>query len=96
MNTIWAEVTCLVPTAMADMLSEFLVKLSGNGVTIENRSVDTFSIDSIEETPEKLVTAYLLKDDSLDEKLAEINLRHGQWTRFPRIYRLISANFPYG
>ena len=72
MNVLWAEVSCEVPAAMVDRLSEFLVDLSGSGVTIENLSVDTFSLDTLEDTPVKTVTAYFPADQGLDGKVAQI------------------------
>jgi len=72
MNKLWAEVSCEVPAAMSDPLSEFLVHLSGCGVTVENRSVDTFSLDTLDDTPFKTVTAYFPAGENLDGPLAEI------------------------
>ena len=72
MSVLWAEVSCEVPDAMVDRLSEFLVDLSGSGVTIENLSVDTFSLDTLEDTPLKTVSAYFPADQDLDEKVAQI------------------------
>ena len=51
-ETVWAEVSCEVPVAMVDSLSEFLVELSGNGVSIENLSVDTFSVEDSRRFPD--------------------------------------------
>lgn len=80
MNTVWTEISCEVPSAMVDVVADFLVELSGNGVSIENRSVDTFSLDSIEDTPIKTVKAYLPTDDALEEHVGAIGaflLAHG-------------------
>ncbi|HEY6871987.1 MAG TPA: 50S ribosomal protein L11 methyltransferase [Geobacteraceae bacterium] len=71
-KTIWAEVSCEVPAAMVDQLSEFLVELSGGGVSIENLSVDTFSLDTLEDSPVKNVKAYFPADTGLEGKVAEI------------------------
>ncbi|HEX8960047.1 MAG TPA: 50S ribosomal protein L11 methyltransferase [Geobacteraceae bacterium] len=72
MKTIWAEVSCEVPAAMVDRLAEFLVELSGGGVSIENLSVDTFSLDTLEDSPVKSVKAYFPADPDLDGKVAQI------------------------
>ncbi|HEY6007803.1 MAG TPA: 50S ribosomal protein L11 methyltransferase [Geobacteraceae bacterium] len=72
MSTPWAEVTCTVPTAMVDDLAAFLVELSGCGVSIENLTVDTFSVETIEETPTKAVKAYLANNALLEANLARI------------------------
>lgn len=71
-NTIWAEVSCEVPATMVDSLSEFLVELSGGGVSIENLSVDTFSIETVEDSPTKNVKAYFPSDPELAGKVAQI------------------------
>ncbi|GFO67198.1 ribosomal protein L11 methyltransferase [Geomonas limicola] len=67
MHTDWAEIACEVPAEMVDILAEFLVELTGNGVGIENLHLDTFSLDSLEDTPVKTVKGYLPLDDSLEE-----------------------------
>lgn len=71
-NTLWAEVACEVPAAMIDRLSEFLVEFSGGGVSIENLSVDTFSLDTVEDSPVKTVKAYIPADADLEGKVAAI------------------------
>ena len=52
---------------MVDALADFLVELTGNGVGVENLHLDTFSLDSLEDTPTKTVKGYLPLDDSLEE-----------------------------
>ncbi|HEY6837997.1 MAG TPA: 50S ribosomal protein L11 methyltransferase, partial [Geobacteraceae bacterium] len=78
MTASWAEVACTVPTDMADDLADFLVELSGNGVSVENRAVDTFCLDTIEDTDTKTVKAYLVHDETLQEKLAAIDRYLGE------------------
>ncbi|RNC72238.1 MAG: 50S ribosomal protein L11 methyltransferase [Desulfuromonadales bacterium] len=72
MDKSWAEVVCDVPAEMVDLLADFLVELSGNGVSVDNRELDTFSLDGLEEPPVKTLRAYFTPDDSLDAKLAEL------------------------
>ncbi len=72
MSVLWAEVSCEVPAAVVDQLAEFLVALSESGVTIENLSVDTFSLDTLEESPVKTVKAYFPADQTLDDKVAQV------------------------
>jgi ribosomal protein L11 methyltransferase len=77
---VWTEISCEVPDAMVDFLTEFLVELSGNGVSIENLYLDTFSLDTVEDTPVKTVKAYFATDDALEGHLAAISafmLAHG-------------------
>lgn len=67
MQTDWAEIACEVPADMVDTMADFLVELTGNGVGIENLHLDTFSLDTLEDTPTKTVKGYLPLDDSLEE-----------------------------
>jgi len=67
MHTDWAEIACEVPAEMVDTLADFLVELTGNGVGMENLHLDTFSLDSLEDTPTKTVKGYLPLDDSLED-----------------------------
>ena len=67
MTTDWAEIACEVPAEMVDMLADFLVELTGNGVGVENLHLDTFSLDSLEDTPTKTVKGYFPLDDSLED-----------------------------
>jgi len=69
----WAEITCAVPAAMAEDVADFLLELTGNGVSIENRTVDTFTIDDLAEETVKSVKGYLPADDRLAEALARID-----------------------
>ena len=72
MNRHWAEVSCRIPTSMVDPVAEFLVELSGNGVSIDNLNLDTFSLDTLEEPPEKTVRAYFEPGAALDGQLARL------------------------
>jgi len=72
-DTKWAEITCAVPAAMAEELADFLLELTGNGVSIENRTVDTFNIDDLAVETVKSVKGYLQADDRLEENLARID-----------------------
>ena len=67
MQTDWAEIACEVPADMVDAMADFLVELTGNGVGIENLHLDTFSLDTLEDTPTKTVKGYLPLDGSLEE-----------------------------
>jgi ribosomal protein L11 methyltransferase len=52
---------------MVDTMADFLVQLTGKGVGIENLHLDTFSLDTLEDTPTKSVKGYLPLDGSLEE-----------------------------
>jgi ribosomal protein L11 methyltransferase len=69
----WAEITCEVPGELADELADFLLELTGNGVSIENRKVDTFNIKELAEEEIKSVKGYLPADDRLQEQLGRIS-----------------------
>jgi ribosomal protein L11 methyltransferase len=69
---IWAEIACKVPNTMVDRLTEFLVAYSKSGVSIENLSVDTFSLDTLEDSPIKSVKVYLPDDPDLAEIISAI------------------------
>lgn len=71
-DKVWAEVVCEVPSEMVDELAEFLVGLSGSGVSIENLFLDAFALDTLEETPVKTVKTYFTADACLNGKVAEV------------------------
>ena len=72
MQKEWIQLAYEVPDAMVDTIAEFLIELSSTGVGIDNRTLDTFSLDSLEETPTKMVTAYFQSDELLDERIRDI------------------------
>lgn len=69
----WAEISCIVPADMAEALADFLLEITGNGVSIENRRVDTFNVADIAEESVKTVKGYHPADDSLKEAVDSIN-----------------------
>lgn len=64
MKKQWLEVSCTVPSALVDTLAEFLIETSHSGVSIENLSVDTFSVETIEDPPFKTLKSYFPSDSS--------------------------------
>lgn len=70
----WAEISCIVPADMVEALADFLLELTGNGVSIENRRVDTFNVADIADESVKTVKGYYPADDSLKEAVARVNL----------------------
>ena len=68
-----AEVTCRAPAAAVDLLAAFLVELSGAGVCTENRQVDTFSVDGLDDGRDAAIRAYFPADDSLHLQLERIS-----------------------
>lgn len=96
MQTDWAEIACEVPAEMVDTLAEFLVELTGTGVGIENLHLDTFSLDTVEETASKCVKGYLPLDDSLEamrikieDFLAEVGPRFGGFVYTPPVIAVV-------
>ena len=73
MSTSWAEITCRAPSSEADLISDYLVTLSGTGVCTENRKVDTFSTDGLDDTEEVLIKAYFPEDDNLTLQVQQIS-----------------------
>lgn len=68
----WLEITCDVPETMADTFADFLLQLTGNGVSIENRKVDTFNIEDLINEPVKSVKCYLPEGGEVESALAAI------------------------
>lgn len=71
-DTNWTEITCTVPESMAESLADFLLELTGNGVSIENRKVDTFNVSDIAVEAVKSVKGYLPDHERLEEVLAQL------------------------
>ncbi|MBI5657276.1 MAG: 50S ribosomal protein L11 methyltransferase [Geobacter sp.] len=74
MSAAWAEVACRVPDALIDQVTDFLVELTGTGVCIDNRILDTFSLDTVTESSVNTVKAYLATGIDLERQLAEITV----------------------
>jgi ribosomal protein L11 methyltransferase len=68
----WAEVTCHAPPAAVDLLSTYLVELSGVGVCTGNREVDTFSLDGLDDGGEAVINSYFPDDDTLSLQVERI------------------------
>ena len=86
MTESWAEVACHAPAAAVDLLSSYLVDLSGVGVCTENREVDTFSIEGLDDGREATIRAYFPDDDTLPLQvkritayLAELTAANSGW-----------------
>ena len=93
----WAEVACQVPAELADQLSEQLIELSGNGVCIENQTVDTFSLENLQELPVLTVRAYFAVGPDLDYKvtaagalLLSICAGHDRFTPQPPTVKMVN------
>jgi ribosomal protein L11 methyltransferase len=72
MNTTYTEISCAVPAELADIVAEYLAKLSGNGVCVENLYVDVFSVREIQEPDTPVITSYFSSGDDTSAHLAAI------------------------
>jgi ribosomal protein L11 methyltransferase len=73
MTDTWFEISCRVPTELADIVAEYLTGLSGNGVCVENLNVDAFSHSEIPESTTTTVRSYFSKTEDSAGRLAEIS-----------------------
>ena len=62
MNNSWLEIACDVPEEYSDVVADFMTQLSGNGVCVDNLSVDAFSVNEIPESVRVVIKAYLPAD----------------------------------
>jgi ribosomal protein L11 methyltransferase len=76
MSDAWIEVAFQIPAELVDQLSEQLIELSGNGVCIDNQTVDTFSLDSVREQAVLTIRAYFATGPELEEKVATARALH--------------------
>jgi ribosomal protein L11 methyltransferase len=74
MKKTWAQVSYVLPEEMVDNFSEFLLEFSPDGVVTENLTLDTFSIESLEEPPTRTVTAFFEAGDKLAETMSQVAL----------------------
>lgn len=72
MSDAWLEIVCVVPAECADVIADFLTELSGNGVCMENRAVDAFSVREIHDEPLATIKAYLSAAVDPSEKMARL------------------------
>lgn len=98
MTDAWAEVAFQVPAGLADLLSEQLIELSGNGVCIDNQVVDTFSLDTVQELPVLTVRAYFAAGEELEGKIAAaaallsaVCADHGEGAPPPPILKMVNT-----
>ena len=72
MNEAWVEISCTVPSELADIVAQYLTSLSGTGVCIENSTVDAFSHSEIPESPTAQIKSYFSGSDDSAARLEEI------------------------
>ena len=83
MTESWLEIACDVPEEFSETVADFLTRLTGNGVCVDNLSVDAFSISEIPDSVRVVIKAYLpAENDSappmreLDSFMASLALRY--------------------
>ena len=93
----YAEVTCRAPAAAVELLSSFLVELSGAGVCTENREVDTFSVEGLDDGRDAAIRAYFPANETLPLQveriacyLAKLTAANPGWSFPPPEVTLIS------
>ena len=72
MGDTWLEISCDVPTDLADILAEYLTELSGTGVCMENLAVDAFSHSEISHSPVITLKAYFTSGVDIEARMTEI------------------------
>ncbi len=68
----WLEIACDVPEEHADVVAEFLTHLTGNGVCVDNLSVDAFSVNEIPASVRVAIKAYLPADADPAPQMLEL------------------------
>jgi ribosomal protein L11 methyltransferase len=98
MNETWVEISCHVPAELADIVAEYLTGLSGNGVSIENLSVDAFSLSEIQEPDSTTIRSYFSSDegctdrrDEIETFLIELSNRHPGFTPVSPVLSSVST-----
>lgn len=79
----WLEIACDVPEEHSDVVADYLTKLTGNGVCVDNLCVDAFSTSEIPDSVRVVIKAYMPADSDsatqmheLESFLAELSSRH--------------------
>ena len=72
MSDKWLEIACDIPVEYSDIFSTYLAELSGNGVCIENMTVDAFSDSEIVHSSVVSIKAYFNSADNINDRMADI------------------------
>lgn len=68
----WLEIACDVPEEYAEVVAEFMTCLSDNGVCVDNKCVDAFSVSEIPASTRVVIKAYLPADNDPAPKILEL------------------------
>lgn len=71
MSDSWVEAAFQIPAERVDQVSELLYELSGSGVCVDNRTLDTFSLDTVSEPTVMTVRAYFPDNPGLEHAIKE-------------------------
>ena len=72
MNNTWLEIACDVPEEHSEVVADFLTHLTGNGVCVDNQSVDAFSTSEIPDSVRVVIKAYLPADRDPGPQMEEL------------------------
>ncbi len=68
----WLEIACDVPAEYADVVADFLTRLSGSGVCVDNQCVDAFSPSEIPDSVRVVIKGYLPADNDPAPRMNEL------------------------
>ena len=98
MTDSWLEIACDVPEEFSETVADFLTELTGNGVCVDNLSVDAFSTSEIPDSVRVVIKAYLpAEHDSapqmreLEDFMAGLALRHPEASLLPPTLSSVTA-----
>lgn len=72
MNDCWFEIACDAPSAVAELIADFLSERSANGVCLDNLQVDAFSTQEIPDSQRMTVRVYFETEAGAQDVLAEL------------------------
>jgi len=74
MTESWLEIACDVPEEFSETVADFLTRLTGNGVCVDNLSVDAFSISEIPASVRVVIKAYLTAENDYSPQMRELEV----------------------
>lgn len=81
MTESWLEIACDVPEEYAEVIADFLTNLTGNGVCVDNQSVDAFSPSEIPDSVRVVIKAYLSAASDPAPEMLEIETFMSEFSR---------------
>lgn len=86
MTDSWLEIACDVPEEFSEPVADFLTELTGNGVCVDNLSVDAFSTSEIPVSVRVVIKAYLPADHDSAPYMRELGVFiDGLALRYPEV-----------